>query len=296
MKGIGLVFSGGGGKGAYEIGVWKYLHETGLDKSICSISGTSVGALNAALFAGSNYETAEEIWLNMTSETVFSKRKDGFKKLVEYSSRLARSLGKITNPFGRIKDPFDGVFEYYDLMKIGVEQDYIFSREGIRKLISQVVNYSDLQRSKIPCFATCFNISQKRVESFKLNDYAPSVIDRILLASSAIPVLFENVEFKGEKYCDGGIPKRGDNTPIKPIYSSRTDELEYIIVVYLSRGNHVEKERYPGVKFIEISPSEDIGKFFDGTIDFKEGSAGRRINLGYENAKTVLSSFAEEFK
>lgn len=31
MKGIGLVFAGGGGKGSYEIGVWKYLHEIGID-------------------------------------------------------------------------------------------------------------------------------------------------------------------------------------------------------------------------------------------------------------------------
>lgn len=28
----GIVFSGGGGKGAYQIGVWKYLHEIGIDK------------------------------------------------------------------------------------------------------------------------------------------------------------------------------------------------------------------------------------------------------------------------
>ena len=27
---FGIAFSGGGGKGAYEIGVWKYLHEEGL--------------------------------------------------------------------------------------------------------------------------------------------------------------------------------------------------------------------------------------------------------------------------
>ena len=60
MESLGLVFSGGGGKGSYEIGVWKYLHEIGLDKNITAVSGTSVGALNAALFVGSSYEKAEE--------------------------------------------------------------------------------------------------------------------------------------------------------------------------------------------------------------------------------------------
>lgn len=49
MKKLGLVLSGGGGKGSYEIGVWRYLKEIGLDKKISVISGTSVGGLNAAL-------------------------------------------------------------------------------------------------------------------------------------------------------------------------------------------------------------------------------------------------------
>jgi NTE family protein len=40
---LGLVLAGGGGKGGYEIGVWKYLKEIGLDKKIAVISGTSVG-------------------------------------------------------------------------------------------------------------------------------------------------------------------------------------------------------------------------------------------------------------
>ena len=47
----GLVLSGGGGKGAYELGVWKALVEMKLDKYIEVISGTSIGAFNAALFA-----------------------------------------------------------------------------------------------------------------------------------------------------------------------------------------------------------------------------------------------------
>ncbi len=40
MKNIGLVFSGGGGKGAYEVGVWKALREFGVDKYINVVSGT----------------------------------------------------------------------------------------------------------------------------------------------------------------------------------------------------------------------------------------------------------------
>ena len=48
---VGLVLAGGGGKGAFQIGVWKALRASGLDKFITDVSGASVGALNAVLFA-----------------------------------------------------------------------------------------------------------------------------------------------------------------------------------------------------------------------------------------------------
>jgi NTE family protein len=43
---IGLVLGGGGGKGAYEIGVWNTLRNV-YGIKIAAVSGTSVGALNA---------------------------------------------------------------------------------------------------------------------------------------------------------------------------------------------------------------------------------------------------------
>ena len=49
MKGTALILAGGGGKGAYEIGVWKAMKELGIDKKIQAVSGASVGGLNGAL-------------------------------------------------------------------------------------------------------------------------------------------------------------------------------------------------------------------------------------------------------
>jgi predicted acylesterase/phospholipase RssA len=46
-----ISFSGVGGKGPYQVGVWRAMEELGLAKDIFAVSGTSVGALNAALFA-----------------------------------------------------------------------------------------------------------------------------------------------------------------------------------------------------------------------------------------------------
>ena len=45
---LGLVLSGGGAKGAYEVGVWQALHEARLAGDVAAVSGTSIGAVNAA--------------------------------------------------------------------------------------------------------------------------------------------------------------------------------------------------------------------------------------------------------
>ncbi|MCR4646634.1 MAG: patatin-like phospholipase family protein [Oscillospiraceae bacterium] len=59
---LGLVLDGGGAKGAYQIGVWKAMREFGLDRQVTAIAGTSVGGLNAVLFAQGDFELAYHIW------------------------------------------------------------------------------------------------------------------------------------------------------------------------------------------------------------------------------------------
>ena len=65
---VGLVLSGGGGKGAYEIGVWKAIKELNIDKYIKVVSGTSIGAINAVLFAQDDFEEAKKMWKEVTIE------------------------------------------------------------------------------------------------------------------------------------------------------------------------------------------------------------------------------------
>ena len=63
---IGLVLSGGGGKGAYELGVWRALKELGISKYISVFSGTSIGAFNLVLFVMDNMEKADKQWEEVT--------------------------------------------------------------------------------------------------------------------------------------------------------------------------------------------------------------------------------------
>lgn len=55
-----LVFSGGGSRGAYEIGAWKALNELGI--RFQAVYGTSIGAINAGLAAQGDVEIACALW------------------------------------------------------------------------------------------------------------------------------------------------------------------------------------------------------------------------------------------
>lgn len=64
-----LVLSGGGGRGAYECGVYKYLEERGWEPDI--LVGTSIGAVNAAAIAcGRSATELEAAWLETRTQDI----------------------------------------------------------------------------------------------------------------------------------------------------------------------------------------------------------------------------------
>lgn len=60
---IGIVLSGGGAKGAYEIGCWQALTKAGL--TFNAISGTSIGGINGYLMSVVDVKKAKSIWIEM---------------------------------------------------------------------------------------------------------------------------------------------------------------------------------------------------------------------------------------
>src|SRR5690349_24559611 len=61
-----LILQGGGSLGAYECGVYKALHKHGIKFDI--VAGTSIGAVNATIIAGSKNDPGkdlEDFWLDL---------------------------------------------------------------------------------------------------------------------------------------------------------------------------------------------------------------------------------------
>ncbi|AEM21979.1 Patatin-like phospholipase family protein [Brachyspira intermedia PWS/A] len=247
MKKLGLVLGGGGGLGSYQIGVWKALREYEVDKMIKAISGTSVGVLNACLIAQNNYDIAEYIWTNEIEDKILSKKK------MDKNNNYISSNG-------------------------------IFSRKGLIEIIEKYLNIDIIINYEYPIYATAVNLKNIDAEYFKLNNKSAKEIKEIMMATSAIPVIFGRQTIEGVDYIDGGVEiLKGNNLPLKPLYEENCDE---IIAINLYKES--TREKFNNCKVYEIVPSNDIGNFFNGAMDFSLEGAKMRIKEGYNDAKNML--------
>lgn len=244
---IGLVFEGGGGKGSYQIGAWKAIREMGIEAYITCVSGTSVGALNAALFYKGNYHLAEELWKGISNEHIlFQKNIDDFSN-----------------------------------------GNCLFSQKKLSELIEMAVKDSSKSSTCRKCYVTCRYRDKCEYKFFEWsNFYDLELKKKVLLASSAIPIVFESVEIDGEFFVDGGA--NGDNIPVRPL---ERENLDCIIVIHLS-SNPATINTYKG-NILEVFPSNHLGGLIDGTLDFDCQSIKKRMNLGYNDTKIALINLAD---
>ncbi|NCB19890.1 MAG: patatin-like phospholipase family protein, partial [Bacteroidia bacterium] len=216
---VGLVLAGGGGKGSYQIGVWKALKEYGIDTMISHVSGTSVGALNACFFAMGAFDQAVEVWNSIAVEDVLTFDQ---AKLAAWATKL----GVLGIP-GTVAD---SALRFFSKNR----SEGFFSRNKLEQIIENEIDFVRLQNSSIKTYATCFDKSSWNAAYFNLNENNAETIKAILLATSAIPVVFESHTIQDHEYYDGGII---DNTPVSPLYVAG---VRNFIVVYLSQSALVD--------------------------------------------------------
>ncbi|WP_025524011.1 patatin-like phospholipase family protein [Vibrio parahaemolyticus] len=280
MSKLGIVFSGGGGKGAYEVGAWKALREFGLDKNVEAVAGTSVGGLNGALFVQGDVEAAEKLWRGISKDQIMSLNKDNLaRKAASYASTLftpslaARAVLAIT----------------------GLSQSQgLFNQSGLKHLIEQSGVCDDVSQSDIPFHVCALNSSTRKLEYPDLTDKTPTSIVQWLLASAAIPIVFDGIDIDGTTYFDGGVlpGEYSDNTPYKVLIEKHS--CTHIINLYLERGPQLSQtvKQYPNVRFWNIVPTRE----FDGLIaplNFTPENAGKLIDEGYEDVKRILEQFKD---
>jgi len=280
MSKLGIVFSGGGGKGAYEVGAWKALNEFGLDKNVEAVAGTSVGGLNGALFIQGDVEAAESLWRGISKDQIMSLNKDNLaRKAASYASTLF-------TPSLAAKAV---------LAIIGLSQAQgLFNQSGLKYLIEKSEACDHVSQSKIPFHVCALNSSTRKLEYPDLSDKAPESIVQWLLASAAIPIVFDGIDIEDITYFDGGVlpGEYSDNTPYKVLIEQHN--CTHIINLYLERDPQLSQtvKQYPNVRFWNIVPT----KGFDGLIaplNFTPENAGKLIDEGYEDVKRILEQFKD---
>ena len=271
---IGLVLSGGGGKGAYELGVWKALKELNIDKHIEVFAGASIGAFNAILFAQDDMEAAEKLWDEVTMD-----------KLVPLSKLqlLKKGIGLMIGG----KNPNFAVRYMSQKLEEGA-----VSKSGAVDIIEKYLKIDSIKSRNKICYAACTQIPDLKVKYFKINDYDEALGKEMIIASASLPLIYDCTEILGEKYIDGGV---ADNTPIQPVYGEGCD---IIIVVLLNKDIKINRELYPNAKIIEIFPQNLDETVLTGTLNLDEIAKKNRIKEGYNDTMNLLEPIMQmiEFK
>lgn len=261
---IGLVLSGGGAKGAYEVGVWQAICKAGLDKRIGAISGTSVGSLCAVLFSSVGAPAkCESIWMDAMA--------NAFE--VNIGSILAMALAN------------GPALEKY------ADDDGLMSKGALRKVIDTNLPAWP-PRTPMSVYATTAQATTLRRSVFRLDTLSrKDMLDRVI-ASCALPVLFSPQAIDGSRHVDGGLT---DNRPVAPIVDNDSENaIKTVIVVYLvhDSGGRVVQSEIGTRRLVEIIPSEDVSLWIKNldfaAIDNRPETARRLIDLGRKDAERIL--------
>lgn len=211
MGDIAVVFSGGGAKGAYSIGVWKALNDLNVLEKVKVISATSIGAINAVLAVKGDIDAGINFWNNIRRADIAPMKIREIRKMIIRGS--------------------------------------LFDKYAIDYLLESNLDMNLLMKSDIDILVTCTNIKYvfPKKEVYSLKDYDKETIKDIIISSCCIPLAFKHHKINDKGiYFDGGIVSR---TPIEALKKRRFDKIVVIHLDKFGRFNRL-KYRGENVKNI----------------------------------------------
>lgn len=256
---IGLVLSGGGARGAYEVGVLLHLAEALPEvlARIRVITGSSVGAVNAAFLAArqltpEGVRALAGLWSGLKMDDIVAVSRSGTVKMLGSAVlRLATSA---------VRSPIASLLQVDGLRKLVMEStDWRGMHRAIRggRFDAIATAATDIASGQTHLF-----IEGRRgvVNGWSTHDQQLVPLETLLspshvMASAAIPVLFPPVRVHGRWYMDGGLRY---NTPLSPaLYLGATSLI--IITVRAQRPESPRPEEFPGL-------GQMVGKLLDSVF------------------------------
>ncbi|HEY1747626.1 MAG TPA: patatin-like phospholipase family protein [Xanthobacteraceae bacterium] len=224
---IDLALQGGGSHGAFTWGVLDRLLEEPRFH-IAAISGTSAGAMNAAVLANGWIEAGadgaraalEKYWRAVSRAAAFSPLQ---------RSPLDRLMGRWsldTSPAYVAMDLMTRLLSPYDLNPLALDP--------LRNILTDNIDFERLAGSPIKLFVTATRVRTGRGRIFRNGEITADV----LLASACLPTMFRAVEIGGEAYWDGGY---AGNPTITPLV--RESDAHDTIIVQINPVERLETPR-----------------------------------------------------
>jgi len=245
----GVVFAGGGIRGAYEIGAWRAINEMGLD--VQAVSGTSIGSVNGAFFAAGEFNTAEKIWREITAEQVLDMTNFDTEKLIHIKN-IPALIEEIRKNKGVSMKPF------FDLLKENLDE--------------QKVRNSPIQFGLVT-----YSVSDNKPMELFIEDIPEGKLHEYLIASSTLPGI-QPLVIGNKMFLDGGL---SDNKPQSMLINRGIDN---IISVDVGGVGIVKKPAKPGVNIIDIKCSTPLV----GMLEFNQNLISDTIETGYLDTKRAF--------
>lgn len=230
LKKINVALQGGGSHGAFTWGVLDYLLEDGrLD--IEGISATSAGSMNAVVMAAGFMEG----------------REDGAREYLRQFWKRVSEAGSVFCPVSMtVESPFASFMpkwmspNWFGNMSMNTENSamqmmsalaqnispYQFNPlnlNPLRDILDEMVDFAALRKNKdFKLFITATNVRTGGSRIFT----SPELTRDMVLASAALPNVFQAVEIEGEAYWDGGYV---GNPSLWPLFYE-TEGIDLLIV------------------------------------------------------------------
>jgi NTE family protein len=227
-----MVLQGGGALGAYQVGVYEALHEAEIAPSW--VIGTSIGAINASIIAGSKpgerIEKLCDFWSRVQNDQFVPGG------LPSWMATAARNWQSITTGVPAFFTPNPEAF-FGPHHHLGADDAGYYSVDPLRKTLGELVDLDVLNKGETRITVGASSVRTAEMRYFDSRDM-PLTLDHIL-ASGALPPAFPAVRIDGELYWDGGILS---NTPVEVVFDDnpRRDSLVFAVHIWNPHGDEPE--------------------------------------------------------
>ena len=254
---LGLVFSGGGSRGAYQIGVWRALRELDIAQNVSAVCGTSVGAINGAAFVQDDYQLAADLWNDLNYPGIFSSLSD-------------HETGKLKRG------------EYYKLIK-GMIRNRGLNVDPLKDLLKMTLDEDKIRQSELGFGLVVYDLTHKKSRYLTKSKIPSGELTDYIIASATFPI-FQPHKINDVKYLDGGMT---DNRPLSLIAESSA--VKHIICIDVTIGRYLwpNKGRRIETEVTYLRPSKLLGS----PLAFRRDKIRKNVKLGYEDTMKKLEKF-----